>query len=104
MDTYSAPEKIGHYGGVPVYYDADNKNSVACCRGPIKDDGAANQGYAYYDMETGKITKADGSAFITKKSEYEIKFYIVGVKNMDEAIELIDKYNLQHYGKGNNKI
>ena len=101
MDTYSSPEKIGHYGGVPVYYHIDNKNSVTCSRGPIKSSDISNQGYAYYNMETGEITKADSSAFITEKVEYEIKFYIVGTRDMDQAIELIDKYNQQKYGKEN---
>jgi hypothetical protein len=82
--------KIGEYQGVPVYSDSASSGSIFRARGPV---GKVEQdGPVWWNQETGEMKTQDGQDYVPKTYEYETKFYLVPVDNIEEATQLIKKH------------
>ena len=90
--------KITEFEGIPVYFDKYFKNRVMAVNGPV-DFKAAYQGCCVLNHKTNKVTMLDGSPIVHPNPEMigktEIKAYIVGTKDISEAIKYIKK-NIKH--------
>lgn len=90
MEKGTVINLIGEYESVPVYYDMTRDDErVLRIRGPLGEENPERTKLCVISRKTGKVETMDGKPFVADDRPMGIKAYIVGVKDIKTAFELI---------------